>query len=175
MKTVMTLVCLLATMPAMAAKPEAKHGQHTVMAFSTMYAVDEAFIGETNAIRGVPGDELPWEIDGGVHGRLSENGRLTLQVRGLVFTHDTQVPPELQGINDETQFRALVSCLTEDGSGHVVPTNVMSPGFAATRTGNGHIDTKLELPEECIAPIVFILAGSEEKWFAVTGVSSESE
>jgi hypothetical protein len=29
------------------------------------------------------------------------------------------------------------------------------------------------LPEECVAPIVFVVAGSEDKWFAVTGVSLE--
>jgi len=138
-----------------------------------MYAVDEAFLGETNAIRGVAGDELPWEIDGGVHGRLTADGRLMLHVRGLVFTHDSEVPPELQGTNDETQFRALVSCLTEDATGHVVTVNTTSAGFAATPSGDSRIDAKLALPEECIAPIVFILAGSEDKWFAVTGVSTE--
>src|SRR5262249_48709846 len=35
------------------------------------------------------------------------------------------------------------------------------------------IDAQIELPEECVAPIIFIIAGSEEKWFAVTGFSSE--
>ena len=177
MRTAITLLCLLALATGVPAKPMGDHGKHafphTVVAFSTMYAVDDAFLGETNAIRGVAGDELPWEIDGGVHGRLTDDGRLMLQVRGLVFTHDDVVPPEKQGTNDETQFRALVSCLTEDASGHVVTANTTSVGFPATPSGDSRIDAKLSLPEECIAPIVFILAGSEDKWFAVTGFSSE--
>jgi len=46
-------------------------------------------------------------------------------------------------------------------------------GFAATPSGNSDIDAQIDLPEECVAPIIFIIAGSEEKWFAVTGSSSE--
>ena len=38
---------------------------------------------------------------------------------------------------------------------------------------NSDIDAQIDLPEECVAPIIFIIAGSEEKWFAVTGFSSE--
>jgi hypothetical protein len=30
------------------------------------------------------------------------------------------------------------------------------------------------LPNPCVAPVVFILAGSEDKWFAVTGFESKS-
>jgi hypothetical protein len=64
-------------------------------------------------------------------------------------------------------------CLAEDQTGHVVTTNVTTAGFPATPSGNSDIDTDLQLPAECVAPIVFIIAGSEEKWFAVTGFSSE--
>lgn len=56
MKATVTMLCRLATVTVGAAKPPAKQGEHaiphTVIAFSTMYAVDEAFLGETNAIRG---------------------------------------------------------------------------------------------------------------------------
>jgi hypothetical protein len=118
------------------------------------------------------GDELPWEIVGGVHGRLTNRGHLRIRVRGLVFTHDPEVPPEKQGTNDEDQFRAVVSCLVEQG-GQIVTQNVTTQGFAATPSGDSDIDAQIQLPEECVAPIIFIIAGSEEKWFAVTGFSSE--
>lgn len=167
-----TVVCLLALASTAVAK---KDKPHVVLDFGTMYAVDEAFVGETNAIRGIAGDELPWEIDGGIRGRLTSRGHLHVRVRGLVFTHDPEVPPDLQGTNDETDFRALVSCLTEDDTGHVVTTNVPTNGFPATPSGNADIDADLTLPEECVAPIVFVMAGSEEKWFAVTGVSLEDD
>ena len=57
----------------------------------------------------------------------------------------------------------------EDSLGNVVETNVTTEGFPATESGDSDIDAQLELPETCVAPIVFIIAGSEEKWFAVTG------
>jgi hypothetical protein len=63
----------------------------------------------------------------------------------------------------------VVSCLAEDQTAHVVTT----AGIPATTSGNADIDAQLQLPAECVAPIVFVIAGSEEKWFAVTGFSSE--
>jgi len=169
MKKLVILLCMLVMTTTAGAK---KERLRVVLDFGTMYGVDEAFVGEANPIRGIPGDELPWEIEHGIHGRLSTNGHLRIRVRGLVFTHDPEVPPEKQGTNDETEFRGAVSCLTED-SGQVVTTNLMTQGFKATPSGNSDIDAQLQLPEECIAPIIFVLAGSENKWFAVSGFSSE--
>jgi hypothetical protein len=170
MRRISVLLCVLALATTAYAK---KDKNRVVLDFATMYAVDEAFVGPTNAIRGIAGDELPWEIDGGVHGRLTSRGHLHVRVRGLVFTHDPEVPPEKQGMNDETEFRAVVSCLNENDEHQVVTTNLTTPGFKATPSGNSDIDTDLTLPGECVAPIVFVIAGSEDKWFAVTGVSSE--
>jgi hypothetical protein len=170
MRRITVVLCLLVLASTAHAK---KEKNRVVLDFATMYAVDEAFVGPTNAIRGIAGDELPWEIDGGVHGRLTSHGHLRVRVRGLVFTHDPEVPPEKQGKNDETEFRAVVSCLVENDAGQVVPDNLTTSGFKATPSGNSDIDTDLVLPEECVAPIVFVIAGSEDKWFAVTGVSSE--
>jgi hypothetical protein len=91
-------------------------------------------------------------------------------VRGLVFADDPDlVPPDLIGKNDEETFRGLVSCLTEDGAGGITTANVVTDGFPADMDGNSLIDQKLDLPVPCIAPIVFVMAGSEDKWFAVTG------
>jgi hypothetical protein len=157
---------------AAATDAPAKHGSHTLLAFDTMYGVDGPFIGETNAIRGVVGDELPWEIAVG-KGSLKENGHLKIKIRGLVFKSEDPVPAEKRGINDEAEFRALVSCLTEDGT--ATPTsNVMTTGFPATTSGNADIDATLVLPNPCVAPLVFVLSGSEDKWFSVNGFESEA-
>src|SRR5262245_48333929 len=83
----------------------------SLIAFGKMYGVDGPFVGDTNPIRGVVGDELPWEV-ASARGRLDTNGHLRMRVRGLVFTNDPEVPPDKQGINDEENFRALVSCLS---------------------------------------------------------------
>jgi len=37
------------------------------------------------------------------------------------------------------------------------------------------IDAHVTLPDPCVASAVFVLAGSEEKWFAVTGFETEEE
>ncbi|HEV8200699.1 MAG TPA: hypothetical protein VGS03_11820 [Candidatus Polarisedimenticolia bacterium] len=146
-----------------------------ILTFDSMYGVDGPFLGEANAIRGVVGDEAPWTIDHFIRGRLSKGGRLQIVVRGLVFGDDPElVPPELIGKNDEETFRGLVSCLTEEGE-TVVTRNVTTDGFPADVNGNSFIDAKIDLPNPCVAPIVFVMAGSEDKWFAVTGFEREEE
>ena len=107
---------------------------HTLLAFHSMYGVDGPFVGNAFPLRGIPGDELPWTVASAV-GRLDTDGHLTIVVRGLVFTDDEEVPPELRGINDEPTFRAAVSCTTEKGD-QVVRRKVVTQPFPATRTGN---------------------------------------
>jgi hypothetical protein len=157
-----------------------RHGSVTVqttsdskiVSFETMYGVDDGFV-KNKAIRGVEGDELPWAVGSAV-GSLTVGGHLTVSVRGIVFTNDPEVPPELRGINDETDFRALVSCLvSEKKNGKKISTvNVTTAPFPATPTGDSDIDAQLQLPGDCVAPIIFILSGSEDKWFAVTGAET---
>ena len=52
---------------------------------------------------------------------------------------------------------------------------ITTDGFPATPSGDSEIDTTVELPSPCVAPVVFVIAGSEDKWFAVTGVELEEE
>jgi hypothetical protein len=93
-------------------------------------------------------------------------------VKGLVFKDVPEVPPELRGKNDEAQFRAVVSCLTESGDA-VKTANVITQGFPATASGDCSIRATVDLPNPCVAPVVMVLAGSEMKWFAVAGFESE--
>ena len=139
-----------------------------ILTFGGMVGVDGAFV-NSDAIRGVLGDELPWSIRMG-RGSLSASGHLRINVRGLVFTKDPSVPPDKQGINDEPTFRGLVSCLSEQsGGGGVMTVNAMTNPFPATPTGDSEINGSVNLPAQCIAPIVFVMSGSEDKWFAVIG------
>lgn len=149
------------------------HARRLLLSFGTMFGVDGAFVGSTNPVDDIPGDELPWEI-ARTFGTLDTDGNLFVIVRGLVFKDDPSVPEELRGINDEDEFRAAVSCLTEANDA-VSRSNVVSDGFPANLRGNSLIFAHLELPDPCIAPAVFILAGSEDKWFAVTGFETEEE
>lgn len=137
------------------------------LAFGSMYGVDGPFVNSA-AIRGVLGDELPWQVKS-AHGLLTTDGRLHITVRGLVFTNDPEVPANLRGINDEATFRGLVSCLSESAAGALITVNVATSGFRATRSGDSEINARITLPDPCVAPIVFVLSGSEDKWFAVIG------
>jgi hypothetical protein len=143
-----------------------------ILAFDTMYGVDGPFVGDANPIRGIIGDEAPWVVARSVHGSLDVLGHLRIRVRGLVFKNDPRVDPTLIGKNDEPTFRATVSCLTEDSETAAGTQNVTTAGFPANVRGDSNIDATLLLPNPCVAPIVFILAGSEDKWFAVTGVET---
>jgi hypothetical protein len=179
MKKTFVFVSALAAVVAssIAAQPARENREHRarkLLEFQTMYGVDGPFLGEENAIRDVEGDEAPWVIQS-ASGSLDTAGHLRIRVRGLVFADDPLVqPPSLVGTNDEDEFRGLVSCLTEVGDS-VETRNVMTGGFKATESGDSTIDAHLDLPNPCVAPIVFVLAGSENKWFAVTGFESEED
>ncbi|MBO9665606.1 MAG: hypothetical protein J7501_02185 [Bdellovibrio sp.] len=160
MKKTLLLMTLALSMPAIT-------NAAAILKFETMYGVDGPFVGGTQ-VRGVLGDELPWEIES-AKGSLSTEGNLKISVKGLVFSDASVVPPNLRGKNDEKEFRAMVSCISENEGDGTSLTKVITRGFPATTSGNSEINAKIKLPETCIAPIVFIMAGSEEKWFAVTG------
>ena len=146
------------------------HPIPTLISFGKMYGVAGPFLLEKNAIRGIIGDEDPWEVRS-ARGRLDIEGNLTIHVRGLVFAEGA--PPEKVGINDEDTFRGAVSCLTEASETAVGKVKVFTKGFPATATGDSDIEAHVDLPNPCIAPIVFVLAGSEDKWFAVNGFESD--
>jgi hypothetical protein len=137
-----------------------------VLEFDTMAAVVGPFVGSANPIRGVNGGGLPWQIADG-HGELSSDGKLEVEVEGLVLLNGAPVPPALRGTNPVPFFQAIVSCLTiVDGA--AATANVTTDPFPATTTGDSKIEATVSLPSTCFAPIVFV-GPSATAWFAVTG------
>ena len=67
-------------------------------------------------------------------------------------------------------FRGLVSCLTSDAAVVNTPTGDFPAtlGAATAGGGNANIEANLDLPNPCIAPIVFVTSGGGS-WFAATG------
>jgi hypothetical protein len=129
-----------------------------VLKFDTMAPVDAPYTGATNAIRGVPGGGVPWVIDS-AHGQLRANGRLHVEVEGLVLAST--------GANPVGTFKAIVSCLSSS-AGAPTTVNVATTPVPATTAGNAEIDATISLPSPCFAPIVFVTSGGGS-WFAVTG------
>ena len=131
----------------------------SVLKFDTMAPVVAPYTGATNAIRGVPGGGVPWQLDS-ASGRLRADGRLQIEVEGLVIV--------ATGVNPVATFRGLVSCQSIDANGAPTVVNVSTDPVPATTTGNAEIDAKVSLPSPCFAPIVFVTSGGGS-WFAVTG------
>ena len=144
----------------------AAKGGPTILEWQTMVGVPQAFTGTTNqaVIRGVPGGGIPWRLDLG-KGELSRNGHLEIKVRGLVLAAGDNA-----GTNPVGTFRGLVSCLTAQATVLNVPTGNFpaSTGAASAGGGNADIEADLNLPNPCIAPIVFVTSGGGS-WFAATG------
>lgn len=143
----------------------------TMVGFDTMVGVPKAFTAGSNPIRGINGGGLPWVV-GAAKGELKQSGKLKIGVTGLVFdpSDPTVIARGLANKNTIPNFRAIVSCLTSDGS----TVNIMTDPFPATTGlaseggGTAKIEAQLNLPRPCLAPIVFVTSPTGA-WFAVTG------
>jgi hypothetical protein len=99
----------------------------------------------------VVGGGSPWVLDEG-HARLFADGRLQVQVEGLVLASN--------GTNPVTTGHAIVTC---NGGPAATTSNVpFSP------TGDAEVKTTVALPSPCLAPAVFFTTGTD-RWLAVTG------
>jgi hypothetical protein len=146
-----------------------------LLQFDTMAGVSRPYTGATNAIRGVPGGGLPWVLSS-ARGELWADGRLELKIKGLVFDPFDAVVIErgLANQNTVASFRAIVSCLSKNVDGTAATVNLVTDAFPATTGflsdggGDAKIETYVNLPSPCIAPIVFVTSPGGS-WFAATG------
>lgn len=145
----------------------ASKGHRAVLEFDVMAPVVEPYTGTANPIRDVPGGGLPWEIDS-AKGELRPDGKLEVEVEGLVLARRAPVPEAQQGTNPVPSFKAIVSCLTSS-DGAPTTTNVATDLFPATTSGDSEIEASVPLPSPCFAPIVFV-ASPNGAWFSVTGI-----
>jgi hypothetical protein len=137
----------------------------TILSFGTMIGdpgngtpADKA----KNVIRGYSGPDSPWLIQS-AQGTLKSNGSLTVTVRGLVLPNGTNPVPF---------FRAALSC--QDPTNSTKGKLFFTKTFPANASGNSDITGTVQLPSECIAPIILITSPSvaanpDGFWFSVTG------
>ena len=95
---------------------------------------------------------------------------------GLVLDpNDPDVPPAIAGTNPVPNFKAIVSCMSKDATtGAANTVNVSTDVFPADTAGNSMISDTVDLPQPCIAPIVFVTSPATTSvptgaWFAATG------
>ena len=129
-----------------------------ILEFRTMVGVFDPFLGSANPIRGVNGAGAAWKIE--EWARRTEGG-WKARDKG-------QRTGPLSGVNPVPNFRGLVSCMTVDELNLPTVTNLSTGDFPATNTGDSDIEASVQLPEPCIAPIVFVTSPGGS-WFAVTG------
>ena len=138
--------------------------ERAFLVFGNMIGVDGAFLGAD--IRGLTGDATARSVRM-ARGLLSSGGKLLIIVRGLVDA--------TAGTNDQATVRGLVSCLSEATGGTGTTTvNVMTDEFPASTDGNAQINGSVQLPAQCLAPIVFVTNGAGDKWLAVMGTEHTS-
>ncbi len=142
-------------------------GGSSILEFSTMAPVTGPYVGTANPIRGIPGGGLPWIISSG-KGELKSDGKLEIEVQGLVLANDPAVPAAVQLTNPLPTFRAIVSCRSIDSNKMPSIVNVSTDAFPATHAGDSEIETTVTLPSPCIAPIVFVTTPTGA-WIASTG------
>jgi hypothetical protein len=143
-----------------AAKDEGSPGKD-VLEFDVMTPVVAPFTGVAHPIRGVNGGGVPWQIDRG-RGDLSSDGRLKIRVEGLVLVSTGQNPVPM--------FRGVVNCLTIESPD--VGVNLATAPVPASSDGDASIKATVDLPDPCVAPIVFVTSGTGAppgSWFAATG------
>jgi hypothetical protein len=161
-----TLALALATLFLLQSSFAAARGEPKILEFDTMVGVPTAFTGQTNKalIRDVPGGGIPWTLTS-AKGELSTSGKLEITVTGLVLAAGGNA-----GSNPVANFRGLVSCLTDGATVSNVSTGDFPAtlGAATAGGGNARIEATLDLPNPCIAPIVFV-TNSGGSWFASTG------
>jgi hypothetical protein len=132
-----------------------------VLKFERMAPVVAPFTGATNPIRGLNGGGVPWSRKSGT-GFLRADGRAHIDVEGLIIP--------ARGVNPVDFFRGVVNCLTPAAPTNGV--NLATDPVPATDSGDATIDATVDLPETCVAPIVFVTNGTGSPpgaWFATTG------
>jgi hypothetical protein len=136
----------------------------TLLSFDTMVGVDGIFLGAANPVRDVPGGGQPWVFNA-VTGSLKGDGTVTVFVKGLII-------PSL-GFNPAAFFRVIVSCITLNPAGVPETRNIITPAdptvmLGDPRNGDAFFNTVVDLPNPCLAPVIFITSPTGS-WFTVTG------
>jgi hypothetical protein len=150
----------------------AEHGG-IVLAFKTMAPIQGALVNTpTELLHDQAAGALPWVISS-ARGVLHADGKLEVQVRGLVLADEAPVPATLRLTNPIPTFRAVVSCVKADGT---VATSE-TPDVGASTDGDAHIEAVIDppLPHPCVGPIIFVGNGAQHQqavpWFAATGLN----
>ena len=138
-----------------------------ILKVERLVGVPTGLTGAPGAIGTVNGAGLPWVI-GESKAVLGVDGSFELKFNDLLFANEAAVPVALRGTNNQATMQAGVSCLTTTGA----RTAALTAPFAVTTgtgAGDAKVETTLDLPSPCVAPIVLITNAAGTSWFAASG------
>jgi hypothetical protein len=95
----------------------------------------------TAVIGGVSPAGAPWILDDSSRVRVREDGRISVNLRGLVLAPT--------GLNPVAMVAASLVC------GDMVVDST-DPFPLSVPTGNGHLSTMIDVPDDCADPVVLI-------------------
>lgn len=142
---------------ALAAFGHDDHGQHRGQTLFRSTLAPTVLSDPT--IHGVARGGVPWQLDSG-HVRLRHDGRLTLNVRGLVIPGNGTPGPV-------TTISAGLYCGADTTAAATTATVPLS------REGDASIDNRVTLPAKCLAPAVLVHPnGNDAAYIAASGFGS---
>jgi hypothetical protein len=125
---------------ALTAGPAAASG-HTILRDGFEGNIPATEPNPTPVIGGVNSAGAPWILDDRSRVRVREDGRITISLRGLVLTRT--------GENPVAMVAASLVC------GDMVVDST-DPFELSVPKGNGHLSTRIDVPDDCDDPVVLI-------------------
>jgi len=124
--------------------------------------------GANRPVRTVNSGGVPWVVSAGSDTRLTGDGRLRADIRGLVITGTGGA---LDGTVGPVQNVVAALTCTNSASGDAgAPSLVATAPVPLSAAGNARIDQRISVPVPCIAPVVLIRANSASgPWIAASG------
>jgi hypothetical protein len=105
-------------------------------------------------IGGITSAGAPWVVSRG-QASVSGNGRIRVEVRGLLLGADPSLPPGVAGTTGPvTMVGATLVC--GGAGGAVVPEAVAVTPSPLSLAGNARIDQDVTLPAACFGPVVLV-------------------
>ena len=124
--------------------------------------------GANRPVRTVNSGGVAWVVSAGSETRLTGDGRLRADIRGLLITGTGGA---LDGtVGPVTQVVAALACTNPASGDAGAPSIVATVPAPLSAAGNARIDDRISIPMPCIAPIVLIRANAAAgPWIAGSG------
>lgn len=124
--------------------------------------------GANRPVRTVNSGGVPWVVAAGSETRLTGDGRLRADIRGLLITGTGGALDGTTG--PVTQVVAALTCTNAASGDAGAPSIVATATAPLSAAGNARIDENVAVPSPCIAPVVLIRANAAAgPWIAASG------